>query len=59
MKAHTKKLHPILKVIISILLAVLIIAAAYFLYVVIAYHRVPDMQALEVTEHTKLNVYFI
>ena len=54
MKAHTKKLHPILKVIISILLAVLIIAAAYFLYVVIAYHRVPDMQALEVTEHTKL-----
>ena len=43
-----KKKHKLLKVLLCILLALILIVGAYVAYVFIAYHRLPDMQILEV-----------
>ncbi len=45
-----------LKIIISILLAVLLIALAYVAYVFIAYHRLPDEMDLEVKGRTSMDL---
>ncbi|MBR0129979.1 MAG: endonuclease/exonuclease/phosphatase family protein [Firmicutes bacterium] len=44
-----------LKIIISILLAVLLVALAYVAYVFIAYHRLPDEMDLEVKGRTSMD----
>ena len=48
MKKQKRKSHKLLKALLCILLAVVLIAAAYVAYVFIAFHRLPDSQVLEV-----------
>ena len=48
-----KVLKKIGRIILSIILAVVILAAAYFVYVLIAYHRLPDNAELEIVRPVK------